>query len=90
MENLLQAIPGVSVYVDDILVTGKTEAEQLEHLDEVLKRLEAAGMRIKLSKCAFMLSRVEYLSHGITNKGLQPTQEKVCAITNAPRPQNVT
>jgi hypothetical protein len=90
MENILQGIPGVSVYIDDILVTGKTEAEHLEHLNEVLKRLEAAGMRIKLSKCAFMLSRVEYLGHGITNKRLQPTQEKVRAITNTPCPQNVT
>ena len=36
METLLQGIPGVCVYIDDILVTGKTTQEHLEHLAEVL------------------------------------------------------
>ena len=47
-------------------------------------------MRIKLSKCAFMLPKVEYLGHCITKKGLETNQEKVRAIVNAPRPQNTT
>ena len=28
MENLLQGIPHVSIYLDDILITGTTETEQ--------------------------------------------------------------
>ena len=38
MESLLQGISGVIVYVDDILISGATEAEHLEVLEEVLKR----------------------------------------------------
>ena len=37
MDNLLAGIPGVSVYLDDILVTGVTEQEHLQSLEEVLK-----------------------------------------------------
>ena len=43
MDNLLQNIPHVAVYLDDILVTGKTEEEHLQNLDQVLKRMKEAG-----------------------------------------------
>ena len=90
MENLLQGLPHVVVYLDDILVTGATEDEHIRNVEEVLRRLETAGMRLKRSKCAFMLSEVEYLGHRITAEGLRPTPEKTRAIVNAPAPQSVS
>ena len=56
MENLLQGINHVCVYLDDILVTGTTEQEHLENLDAVLSRLGSAGMRLKYDKCAFFVA----------------------------------
>lgn len=53
MDNLLQGIPHVAVYLDDILVTGETEEERLHHLDQVLKRFSEAGLHLKCSKCTF-------------------------------------
>ena len=47
MESLLQGMTGVVAYLDDILVTGKTEEEHLTRLEEVLSRLERAGLRLK-------------------------------------------
>ena len=88
--NLLQGLHHVSIYLDDILVTGETEAEHLSNLEEVLRRLETAGMRLKRAKCAFMLPQVQYLGHVITSEGLQPTPEKVRAIQEAPVPRDVT
>ena len=90
METLLQGIPGVCVYIDDILVTGRTEEEHLKHLLEVLRRLQAAGMRLKREKCFFLLPSVEYLGHKISEAGLQTADSKVEAIVNAPAPRNVT
>ena len=78
------------MYIDDILVTGKSEEEHLQTVDEVLSRLEAAGLRLKRDKCTFMLPSVEYLGHTILAEGLQPTTEKVRAIVDAPAPQNVS
>ena len=90
MESLLKDLPYVSIYLDDILVTGRTQAEHLRNLDEVLTRLNEAGMRLKKDKCVFMMSAVEYLGHRITKDGLQPTESKVEAITKAPTPRSVT
>ena len=46
MDSLLQGIPGVVVYLNDILVTGPSDREHLESLKEVLRRLENAGLRL--------------------------------------------
>ena len=90
MENLLQSIPKVCVYLDDILITGATEAEHLNNLHDVLSHLEQAGMRLKKNKCAFLLLQVDYLGHRISHSGLHPTEEKVRAIVEAPVPHNVS
>ena len=89
METLLQGIEHVCVYIDDILVTGATEEEHIKTLDEVLQRLETAGVRLKQSKCVFMKSEVEFLGHRVTQHGVQPTEDKVRAVNRAPTPTNV-
>ena len=88
--TLLHGIPNICVYLDNILVTGKTTKEHLDNLTEVLTRLETAGMRLKQQKCQFSMSEVEYLGHRINPDGLQPTLTKVKAITEAPAPTNVS
>ncbi len=90
MEQVLQGIDGVLCYLDDILITGSTEQEHLNRLDMVLNRLEAHGLRLKVSKCSFLQPRVEYLGHMIDEQGLHPTPHKVTAILNAQEPRNVT
>ena len=90
METLLQGLPGVCLYLDDILVTGQSDQEHLTNLSAVLQKLAAAGMKLKPDKCFFMLQEVEYLGHKISANGLEPTQEKVRAIVEAPAPRNVT
>ena len=57
MDNLLQGIPQVCVYLDDILVTGKSTEEHLKNFDEVLSRLKNAGMRLKSLNVPFCSHR---------------------------------
>ena len=63
MENISQDIPGVAVYLDDIILTGATKAKHLETLDLVLSRLEEAGLRLKREKCTFLADEVVYMGH---------------------------
>ena len=90
MESLLQGIPHVTVYLDDVLVSGSSEEEHLGNLQEVLSRLEKAGCRVKRDKCEFMLESVEYLGYKISAEGLQPSEQKVRAIQEAPAPEDVS
>ena len=90
MENLLQGIPRVCVYLDDILVTGLTEEEHLANLAQVLTRLETAGMRLKCEKCAFMLGSASYLGHVISKEGLSTGTLKAKAIVDAPDPKDLS
>ena len=73
-----------------ILIAGKTEQDHLAILEKILSGLQNAGTRLKRSKFAFMLSSIDYLRHRISAHGLQPTKEKVRAISEAPAPLNVT
>ena len=77
MENLLQGIRGVSVYIDDILITGPTLHDHLQLLNTVLDKLQNSGLKLNRSKCLFLRSQIEYLGHVIDREGLHPTVEKV-------------
>ena len=77
MESILQGLLGVCIYLDYILITGKTEEEHLTNLSAVLQKLSAADMKLKSEKCSFLLKEVEYLGHKISAQGLQPSIEKV-------------
>ena len=90
MDNLLAGIPGVAVYLDDILVTGVTEQEHLKSLEEVLRRLGQSGLRVKKKKCLFMVPSVSYLGHKIDADGLHPLPDKLQVVKAAPTPTNVS
>ena len=90
MDQVLQGLPGVFCYLDDIIVTGSTMEEHLERLVAVLKRLEEYGLKANREKCKFLRSFVEYLGHVISAEGLHQSPKKVKAITEMPTPQDVT
>ena len=69
MENLLKDIPGLVVYIDDILISGKNKGEHLAILDESLQRLVGSGLHLVPS--------VTYLGYRIDSQKLHSIPEKV-------------
>ena len=89
MENVLKSIQNVSVYLDDILLSSATESDHLKFIDQVLDRLEKAGLRASNEKCQFFIPSVTYLGHKIDAEGLHLLPDKVQAIQETPSPTNV-
>ena len=88
MDTILQGIPRVNCYIDDVLITGATEQEHLLNLEQVLKRLAENGITLKQAKCSFLRDSVEFLGHKIDSRGLHTSAKKVEAVKKAPRPTN--
>ena len=51
------------IYLDDVLVFGRTEEEHLEHLHMVFKRFCELNLKLKPLKCSFFQSKIMYLVH---------------------------
>ena len=50
MDSILQGIPQVLCYLDDILITGASREDHLRNLDKVLLQLQEHGVRVNASK----------------------------------------
>ena len=90
MDQILNGLPGVICYLDDILITGSSKEEHNANLEAVLVRLRDHGLHVKLSKCKFLEQSVEYLGHCIDSEGIRPSPSKIAAIQNMTVPSNVT
>jgi hypothetical protein len=56
----------VVVFIDDILVYSKNEAEHTKHLHTVLQKLHDHQLYAKLSKFEFWLREIKFLGHTIS------------------------
>ena len=59
MDAILQGIPQVACYINDIIVTGKDDNDHLSNLQQVFQRLQENGLRLKQSKCELMKDSIE-------------------------------
>ena len=60
-----------------------------QRLEEVLKRLQQAGLKLKPSKCELLQPEVRYLGHIVSSAGVATDPEKVTAVKDWQRPQGV-
>ncbi|XP_022101226.1 uncharacterized protein LOC110984905 [Acanthaster planci] len=75
-------------YLDDIIISGRNDAEHLANLNIVLLCLKESGMKLKREKCEFLCDSVTYLGHKLNQEGLRPLKSKIEAIQQAPSPKN--
>ena len=70
MDQLTQDLPGVAVYLDDLLISGKDAEDHAKNLRALLQRLSDKGLRCRLEKCRFAEPWVEYLGHLLSSDGV--------------------
>ena len=76
--------------LDDIIVFSKTPKEHTERLRGVFAKLVAADLKLKPKKCEFFKSKISYLGHIVSSKGIGTYPRKVEAIKNWTIPKTVT
>lgn len=62
------------IYIDDILVFGKTESELIENIKWVFEKCKERNVKLKLSKCKINQLEVEFL-------GFKLTPNKICPVS---------
>eukprot|EP00873_Tetraselmis_striata_P009244 jgi/Tetstr1/429508/TSEL_019413.t1 len=77
------------VYLDDVLIYSKTAEEHLEHIRLVLRELQRHHLHIKLSKCSFGSTSVEFLGHIVEAGQIKMDPRKVEAVQQWPVPKTV-
>lgn len=89
MEQLLDGCHGVMIYLDDILVYGKTKAEHDANLEAVMQRLNQNNVKLNSDKCKIGVESCIFLGFKIDGNGYHVTEERLQAIREFRLPQNL-
>ena len=92
METVLRGLQWETclVYLDDVVIFGRSEEELLARMDDVFTRLTRAGLKLKPRKCRLFARQCDYLGHVISGDGVTVSPEKVAAIKDWATPETVT
>uniref|UniRef100_A0A1I7XH92 RNA-directed DNA polymerase n=1 Tax=Heterorhabditis bacteriophora TaxID=37862 RepID=A0A1I7XH92_HETBA len=88
MDSMLTGLSGATAYLDDLIVCGSTIDEYNQRLEDALSRIEEYGLRVKLDKCNFLQTQINYLGFIINQDGRKPDPKKTIAISRMPPPQD--
>jgi len=91
MERVLEGLQwkAALVYLDDVLVFGNTFEEEFGRLEEVLRRLRSANLKLSPKKCTFFQHEVSFLGHVVGQEGVRTDPLKVTAVEGWPVPTDV-
>ncbi len=73
MMDLMETLEYVRAYIDELLcITRGTLEDYLDKLEEVLKRLYDAGLKVNAAKSFFCTHEIKYLGYMLTRGGIKP------------------
>lgn len=81
-------LPGVFVYIDDIIVGGKSLKEHDENVQRVIDRARSINVKFNKDKLQYRMDRVRYLGHIFTGDSIAPDPDRVEAILQFKDPTN--
>lgn len=77
------------VYVDDVIVFSKNEAEHVRDIDKVLKCFYDANKRVSKEKSNFFKENVDFLGFIVSRQGTRRSPDKVRAIQEFKQPSTL-
>ena len=74
------------LYLDDLIVTGKSEEEYLANMRRIFLRLREKGITLNPEKCVLGAEEVEYVGHTLNKDGLHFERSKLDSILTWEKP----
>ena len=90
IDKILRNTPHCANLIDDFAVCSETAADHKQHLYDVLKKLQDAGITLNREKCQFFVDEIEFVGHKINGSGICADDRKMAAIKELPTPTCVT
>jgi hypothetical protein len=87
---LMESLEYVRAYLDDLFCISKLSLEDhLEKLEEVLRQLCNAGLKVNAAKSTSCALEIKHLGYVLTRDGIKPQSNKVQAILATKPPTGV-
>jgi predicted RNase H-like HicB family nuclease len=86
MESVLRGLTyeACLVYLDDVIVVGRTFQEQFDNLRRVFQLLREAHLKLNPEKCQLFRKEVRYLGHIVSPSGVNTDPETLEAVKSCP------
>lgn len=95
LDQNLEGLKGVYKIADDILITGQGDNDESANEDHdinmksLLQRCRKNNIKLNANKFHFKCEEISFIGHRLTKDGLKPDPNKINAILNMPRPEDV-
>ena len=86
LRKILDGMPGVGSYVDDIVIYSDSWEDHIKTLKELFGRLRKARITARPTKCLLGASRMEFPSHQVGGDIITPSRDNLEKVRNTPRP----
>ena len=78
------------IYLDDVIDFSETPEEHLQRMRVVFDCLREPGLKLKQSKCDVFKSKINYLAHHVSQKGVLPSKKNMESIAQCLPPDTYT
>ena len=82
----LRDIPGVVIYLDDVVIGGRDLDEHNHNLQTFLNRASEVNLQLSKEKCAFRGTSLCFLGHLIKNGSISPDPNRLAPFVDFPIP----
>ena len=78
------------IYLDDVIIFGRTFEEHTSRVSKVLTRIQQANLKLKVEKCDMFQEEVEFLGHIVSKEGVKPNPTNIAKVVQWKEPETVT
>ena len=89
LSGILCDLPGVFIYMDDVVVGGKDLEEHDANLNKLFRSASEAYLILSSEKCAFRGTSLRFLGHLVYDGTIKPDPQRSAPFLNFPVPSSV-